>query len=476
MRLIACQVIAGENVSFVKVVPFLANIMSSKVIRDEDFVQNADDLPLLVSVMQEQASLGHVSPCSYLTSTLNVHANTFDLPHAPEPSPSPTFITALDMEHGGTAQKPSKIPTGKLFNETDVKFIKEAYTPLPNNLHPNLLLNATIRNCTAVGRGLMSELAQNSLSHAFLLDGFWSMYYELFMASFPRHSKQETMKLHQYTADAAIVFDRMSLAFAYLFLSIPHTLKDDFFDWYRDITSQYIFIALHRAFPLSRNQFESTKYKSWIWGTITYWITGNAHCLKSCQISWENWPLGLSEIDTELNAFLVDDDDTPITKNSTSEYAILRRFQNQLKLEPFKYPLPPIITPGKQGSNPILKRASLSPLVKHILTLNAVTVDYFDGILFGHAQLTKIITSYRSNSMTDEQLAKPIKAAKQSKQKIKKMNQHHDELSKRRQRQMATEKRELLYQTKRLRREYDKWSAPKLVHMVSNYLSSNITK
>nr|XP_020021730.1 protein FAM227B [Castor canadensis] len=82
------------------------------------------------------------------------------------------------------------------------------------------------------------------------------------------------------------LFDRISESYVALFLSIPISRKDAFFQVYPDCLAQAIYATFQEAFPESSNLFND-EFKEDLGNTIILWLSG----IKPQRGFWSHWKL-----------------------------------------------------------------------------------------------------------------------------------------------------------------------------------------
>ncbi|XP_012584220.1 PREDICTED: protein FAM227B [Condylura cristata] len=112
-------------------------------------------------------------------------------------------------------------------------------------------------------------LSQASI--ALLHDSFWWWYLHKFK---PDRENQD------------FLFDRISESYVILFMSIPLSRKDAFFQVYPDCLAQAIYATFQEAFPESSNLFND-EFKEDLGNNICLWLTG----LKPQRGFWTHWKL-----------------------------------------------------------------------------------------------------------------------------------------------------------------------------------------
>nr|KAF6391951.1 family with sequence similarity 227 member B [Pipistrellus kuhlii] len=95
--------------------------------------------------------------------------------------------------------------------------------------------------------------------------------------------------LHKFKPDKEnqdFLFDRISESYVTLFLNIPLSKKDAFFQVYPDCLTQAIYVTFQEAFPESSNLFND-KFKEDLGNNIYLWLSG----MKPQKGFWTQWNL-----------------------------------------------------------------------------------------------------------------------------------------------------------------------------------------
>ncbi|XP_054557338.1 protein FAM227B isoform X2 [Talpa occidentalis] len=95
--------------------------------------------------------------------------------------------------------------------------------------------------------------------------------------------------LHKFKPDRQnqdFLFDRISESYVILFMSIPVSRKDAFFQVYPDCLAQAIYATFQEAFPESSNLFND-EFKEDLGNNISLWLTG----LRPQKGFWTHWKL-----------------------------------------------------------------------------------------------------------------------------------------------------------------------------------------
>ncbi|XP_070279360.1 protein FAM227B isoform X5 [Myotis yumanensis] len=95
--------------------------------------------------------------------------------------------------------------------------------------------------------------------------------------------------LHKFKPDKEnqdFLFDRISESYVTLFISIPRSKKDAFFQVYPDCLTQAIYVAFQEAFPESTDLFND-EFKEDLGNNIYLWLSG----LKPQKGFWTHWKL-----------------------------------------------------------------------------------------------------------------------------------------------------------------------------------------
>ncbi|XP_072818579.1 protein FAM227B isoform X4 [Vicugna pacos] len=95
--------------------------------------------------------------------------------------------------------------------------------------------------------------------------------------------------LHKFKPDREnqdFLFDRISESYVSLFMSVPLSRKDAFFQLYPDCLAQAIYATFQKAFPESSNLFND-EFKEDLGNTIFLWLSG----LKPQKGFWTHWKL-----------------------------------------------------------------------------------------------------------------------------------------------------------------------------------------
>ncbi|XP_054572226.1 protein FAM227B isoform X1 [Eptesicus fuscus] len=95
--------------------------------------------------------------------------------------------------------------------------------------------------------------------------------------------------LHKFKPDKEnqdFLFDRISESYVTLFISIPLSKKDAFFQVYPDCLTQAIYVTFQEAFPESSDLFND-KFKEDLGNNIYLWLSG----LKPQKGFWTQWKL-----------------------------------------------------------------------------------------------------------------------------------------------------------------------------------------
>ncbi|XP_074863328.1 protein FAM227B [Carettochelys insculpta] len=146
-------------------------------------------------------------------------------------------------------------------------------TELPRHLEAAKLWDLVIKDYNFRGEAfkVWKKLFLSEASIAVLQDCFWWWFLQKFQ---PNQEDQDHL------------FDRISDSFVSLFLCVPSDTKDAFFQVYPDCLSQVIYATFCEAFPESSNFFDDA-FKDGLVDLIFQWISG----LKPQKFAWKKWNL-----------------------------------------------------------------------------------------------------------------------------------------------------------------------------------------